>query len=370
MSNGIVFCGTRPEAIKLAPVMDAFHRRGEQPRLICTSQHDALLVAEAFEPFGVALDTVLPAPPALASLGQRAAHLLSACSEYVSDADWFMVHGDTQTTWAGAWAAFLAGRPVVHLEAGLRSYSRQQPFPEEANRRSAGLLADLHLAPTQRAAEALRSERLEGRIVCTGQTSVDACYQLLGVSGKPRREWNLDGRSANVIVTAHRRENWAEGIGAIARGIARLAATTPVNVSFVTHPNPAVASTVRRELNGVARVNLLPAVPYRRFLPMLAEADLVITDSGGLQEECAALGTPFIVCRDVTERPEAIDAGCGVLLGGTPTATALAELAASLLRQERWTAMATAPNPFGDGHAAQRCVDAIRSTFGRYSVAA
>jgi UDP-N-acetylglucosamine 2-epimerase (non-hydrolysing) len=365
MRDGLVLCGTRPEAVKLAPLIRALHRRGLRPLLVSTTQHDATLVAEAFTPFGVSVDAHLPAPPANGSLARRAAHLLAECADLVSGYPWVLVHGDTQTAWAGATAAFLNGTPVIHLEAGLRSFDRAQPFPEEVNRQSVSLMADLHLAPTELAAQRLRDEGVRGRIVVAGQTAVDAAFHLLGLSSKPKRAWNFCGQSAHVVVTAHRRENWADGVTAVAEGVRKLVQThaNGVNVTVVLHPNVVVADRVRAVLCDVQGVTLVPPLPYAAFLPMLAAADLVITDSGGLQEECASLGTPFLVCREVTERPEAIESGCG-LLAGTPHADTIAFLAQSiLLDSERWNRMANAPNPFGDGNASSRCADAIVEQF-------
>lgn len=365
MHDGLVLIGTRPEAIKMAPLVQSLFRRGLRPYLVSTGQHERRLLADALAPFDCSIDAELSAPRDGDSLAARAAHLLRECSAVTQGRPWVAVHGDTQTTWAGAYGAFLSGVPVVHVEAGLRSFDREQPFPEEVNRRAVSLVADLHLAPTALSAAHLRHERVDGRIVVTGQTSVDAAFGLLGLESKPVRRWSGGERRSRVVVTAHRRENWADGVTAIANGVKELARATAVEVMVVLHPNPVVADKIRRTLGDVAGVTLVRPMPYASFLPHLAHADLVITDSGGLQEECASLGTPFLVCREVTERPEGIESGCGLLVG-TPDPGELAGLAHALLVDSaRWEAMAQSPNPFGDGQAAQRCVDAIVERYGR-----
>jgi UDP-N-acetylglucosamine 2-epimerase (non-hydrolysing) len=360
----VVF-GTRPEAIKLAPVALALDAAGIHTDLVCTGQHHDDVVTGALEAFDLKpTDSFVREH---ADLAAYAGEALGAIARWLTEhrPDVVVVQGDTTSAWAGAWAAFLTRIPVAHVEAGLRTYDLWSPFPEEANRRGIGTVASLHLAPTPRAAANLEREHALGRVVVVGQTGVDAVYHLAARRPGSLPWFGWAGRAPRVLVTAHRRENWGDGIVAIATAVRRLVAAVPgLEVDFLTHPNPDVALAVRRVLRGVHGVRLHDPLPYASVVDRLADTDLLVTDSGGLQEDACALGIPTVVCRDTSERPEAIEAGVAVL-AGRPDADRITALALGLLTDEAaWTRAASAVNPFGDGRASQRIVDELRRLLG------
>jgi UDP-N-acetylglucosamine 2-epimerase (non-hydrolysing) len=366
MRVAVVF-GTRPEAIKLAPVAMALDDVGIHTDLIATGQHHDDVVEGALEAFDMKPTVMFERVHA--DLAAYAGEAVGAIASWLGEErpDVVVVQGDTTSAWAGAWAGFLQRIPVAHVEAGLRTDDLWSPFPEEANRRGIGTVASLHLAPTPRAADNLRREQTLGKIVVVGQTGVDAVYHLC----PDRRPGSLEfyaaaGRSPRILVTAHRRENWGAGIDAIASAIRSVAHTIPgVRVDFLTHPNPDVALAVKSALRGVSGVRLHDPMPYASVVERLASTDLLVTDSGGLQEDACALGIPTVVCRDTSERPEAIEAGVAVL-AGRPDADRIADLATRFLTDEcSWTAAASAANPFGDGQAAHRIVSELVSLAGR-----
>jgi len=272
-----------------------------------------------------------------------------------SKADYVLVHGDTLTTFAVAWAAFLQGVPVGHVEAGLRSGSLAEPFPEEANRRLTDVLADLALAPTPAARENLLREGFPAeRVLVTGQTGIDA-IRFAAARGRLPAELPP---GPYVTVTLHRRENWPL-LPELAGALARLARRFP-RLTFVypLHKNPVVREAVRPALSNLANFVLTEPLEYSQMAALLAESKLIITDSGGLQEEGAALNVPVLVVRNVTERPEGLRAGALKLAGTDPAR--LEELAAGLLNDEaELQRMAAAPNPYGDGRAAARVAAAV-----------
>uniref|UniRef100_UPI00257DD576 non-hydrolyzing UDP-N-acetylglucosamine 2-epimerase n=1 Tax=Oceanithermus sp. TaxID=2268145 RepID=UPI00257DD576 len=271
------------------------------------------------------------------------------------ESDYVLVHGDTLTTFAVAWAAFLEGVPVGHVEAGLRSGRLDEPFPEEANRRLTDVLADLALAPTPGAAANLRAEGFDpARVVVTGQTGIDA---VRFAAARGRLPAGLPP-GPYVTVTLHRRENWPL-LADLAAALARTAGRHP-EFTFVypVHKNPVVREAVRPALAGVPNFVLLEPLEFSEMAALLAASELIVTDSGGLQEEGAALGVPVAVARNVTERPEGVEAGILRLAGNEPEGfeRTLRELLADAARRARMTA---APNPYGDGRAAGRVAAAV-----------
>lgn len=355
-----ILLGTRPEAIKLAPVISEFRRRGLPFRLVDSGQHPDLLPSHLAE-FGLACDRQLPPPPRDHSLGSLAAHLLRTVTDHLEGEErpgLLVVQGDTATALAGALAAHIGRIPLAHVEAGLRSGRLDAPFPEEANRRVIDLLADWCFAPTGLAAERLRSEGVAaGRIEVTGNTVVDALEAMRHRFSPPERI--LPDRPL-VVVTAHRRESFGEPLVRLCQAVRRLTgddpATGPLEVVWSLHPNPEVRRVVEREMRGIAGVRLLPPFPYLAFLSLLASAELVLSDSGGIQEEAPSLGVPVLVLRDVTERPEGIDSGWLELVGTDPDRIVTAanrRLAAGS------PVLRGAGNPFGDGRAAERIVDRL-----------
>lgn len=355
--------GTRPEAIKLFPLLHALAADPRcDSRLCVTGQHGAM-VDTVLAQAGIVPDRDCgPVPPGL-TLDALTALMLTRIGA-VLDADrpdWVVVQGDTATALAGALAGHSRQIPVAHVEAGLRSGDPAQPWPEEGNRKAISALATLHCAPTRRAADALLAEAVApGAVHVTGNTVIDA---LRWTTERLAREPPLAGRMAAleerfagrriVGVTAHRRENWGAGLEGIATAVEALAARGDLGLIVPLHPNPAVRGPLQRRLAGLQSVALVEPLDYPDFTRLLSVATLMLTDSGGVQEEAPALGTPALVLRDTTERPEGIAAGTARLVGTDPVRI-VAEAARLLDDPAAHRAMARAHNPYGDGQAAIR----------------
>ncbi|CAB4693434.1 MAG: UDP-N-acetylglucosamine 2-epimerase (non-hydrolyzing) [Actinobacteria bacterium] len=363
-----VVIGTRPEAIKLAPLVSALRAsRRYEPVVISTGQHrellDQLLGVFELQP-DLDLDLMV-AGQGLSDLAGRAVQRIGAALTDLA-IDLVVVQGDTTTTLAGALAGFYQRIPVVHVEAGLRTFDRYSPYPEEVNRRLVSQLADLHLAPTRQAADRLLMEGVPADAVhVTGNTVVDALFSTLArrlpYSGaEARRLSEIDASADRVLlVTAHRRESWGSGMAAIADAVAALLADHPDLVAvFPLHPNPLVRDTVVPRLAGCANAVLTEPLQYADFVRLLGRADLVLTDSGGVQEEACSLGKPTLVARDTTERPEGAEAG-GLRLVGTDTATIVSQAALLLRDPAAYEQLVCRSLPFGDGSASARIVAAI-----------
>jgi UDP-N-acetylglucosamine 2-epimerase (non-hydrolysing) len=354
-----VAAGTRPEAIKLAPVHKAVQARpGWRSIWIASGQHGEMK-DRALAALDVVPDVRLEAPEDAGSLAERLAHMIAEYDRALAalNPDMVLVQGDTSTTIAAALAAFTRQIPVGHVEAGLRTFDLGAPFPEEGWRCLVGRLAALHFAPTGRSAANLRREAIDpARIHITGNTVIDALKSLpaepgaLGLPAQGRRR---------VVVTLHRRENWDGGVDRVIAALLALRDRfADVDVVFVAHANPALSTRVRTRLEGERSVTVCDPLDYPEFVALMRTAVLMLSDSGGVQEEAPAFGVPVLVLRDTTERAEAIEAGVARLVG-TDTA-AIVEAAAHLLSDaEAWNAMARASNPFGDGRAAGKIVDAI-----------
>ena len=375
-----VFMGTRPEAITLAPVVAALRADGDfRCEVVATGQHKEMFrqVAETFE---MAVDADLDVMRPDQTLAGLTSRLMEAIDGWLERGkpDLALVQGDTTTVLTSALACFYRRIPVGHVEAGLRTGNIWSPFPEEVNRRLATPLVSLHFAPTDAAREALRREAVpEDGIEVTGNTVIDA---LLMEVGRQEREPALRARIDQelgslvgadwatvpfVLVTGHRRENFGEGIAQICEAIATLAHRFPDHrVVYPVHLNPNVHVHVNRLLGGLANVKLIPPQGYRNFVALLRRSRLVLTDSGGVQEEAPSLGKPVLVMRDTTERPEGVAAGTALLVG--PRAAAIVEHATRLLTDRTaYEAMARARNPYGDGKAAGRIVERIRKFLAR-----
>jgi UDP-N-acetylglucosamine 2-epimerase (non-hydrolysing) len=368
----MLLAGTRPEAVKLAPLTLALGQRpGLRPLLVHSGQHQGM-VEQALVPFGLGVDAWLDIPPRVSG---TQAELVSALLPALDAAlrrfspGAIVVQGDTTTGLAGALAAFWLGIPVVHLEAGLRTHDLAAPFPEEGTRQMVSRIASLHLAPTEGAVAALLAEGIDHRrIALTGNTVVDA---VLAVAARdlPAHDQGLallemeiaETGGRLVLVTSHRRESWGEPLGRTLAAVRRIVAEHPdVQVLFPVHPNPAVRAQVVGELGGRARVTITEPLEYPDLVRALRLASLVLTDSGGIQEEAPTFGTPVLVLREVTERAEAIDAGCAWLVG-TDT-DLITGTAGRLLRGE----LRPSPvgNPYGDGKAAELASAAIEELLG------
>lgn len=359
--------GTRPEAVKLCPLILRMRERGEFEARVCvTAQHREMLDA-MLERFGVGADHDLEVMAADQPLNALAARILERLDPVLLEEapDFVVVQGDTTTTFAGALAGFHRRIPVGHVEAGLRTGDMAQPFPEEMNRVLAGRLASLHFAPTPRAADNLLREGVEReRILVTGNTGIDALFYVREKleSGEWRGfEGGLPAAGKKLILmTAHRRESFGDGFVRICEAVRRLAARGDVEIVYPVHPNPNVREVVERMLRGVEGVRLIEPLDYVPFVDLMRRADILLTDSGGVQEEGPSFGKPVLVMREKTERQEAVEAGAAILVGVDPdrivyTAGRLLDSA-----QERAT-FTRVRNPFGDGRAGERIVRAIHS---------
>jgi UDP-N-acetylglucosamine 2-epimerase (non-hydrolysing) len=370
----LLVAGTRPEAIKLAPVADRMAAAGLlQPSLVASGQHPEM-VAQALDAFGRTPDQVVALDRRTGSQSELLARLTEGLDELVaaSGAAAVVVQGDTTTTLAAALVAFWRRLPVVHLEAGLRSYDLDSPFPEEANRRLVGQLAARHLAPTAPAAANLRREGVPAAaVLVTGNTVVDA-VTTVAARRSPYRDPRLSAVDATatagaerlVLVTAHRRESWGPPLDGILAAVRQLVEARPwLRVVLPAHPNPAVRAQVDAALSGVDRVLVTDPLPYSDFARLLSVAHLVLSDSGGVQEEAPSFGVPVLVLREVTERMEAVEAGCARLVGTDPDR--IVKEAARLLDDSTARAeMVAAGNPFGDGRAAERAARSVAHLLG------
>ncbi|HXF83135.1 MAG TPA: UDP-N-acetylglucosamine 2-epimerase (non-hydrolyzing) [bacterium] len=363
--------GTRPEAVKMAPVVAALRASGDfRPIVTVTGQHREML-DQVTRLFGIVpdydLDIMLP-EQSLTDITTRALTGLYRVLGDVRPA-MVLVQGDAHTTFVGALAAFYHRIPVGHVEAGLRTADKYRPFPEEMNRRLTSVLADLHFAATPAArANLLREGIPAAAIVVTGNTVIDALRavqampEIPPLAGLPR----LEGRRL-LLVTTHRRENWGEPLREIYRALLELLeAFEDVELVFSVHRNPAVRRAVRAVLHGHPRAHLIEPPDYGPWVRLMEQAYLILTDSGGIQEEATALGRPALVLRDVTERPEGVAAGT-LRLVGTDRRRIVAEATRLLTDPAAYAAMARAHNPYGDGRAAERIVQALRTFFGRAS---
>ncbi len=361
--------GTRPEAIKMAPLVQALAAREGFESLCClTGQHREMLDS-VMEIFGLHADydlNIMQKQQTLSSITTRALLGMETVLEEAKP-DLVLVHGDTSTTFAGALAAFYHKIPVGHVEAGLRTYDRYSPFPEEMNRTLVGDIAALHFSPTAANAENLRREAVRGEIFVTGNTVIDAMRTT--VRGDFRFSDlalnALDFENSRVIVlTCHRRENYGQPMHDILRAVRHVVVTHPdVEVVYPVHLSPAVRACAQEELGGVPGVHLIDPIDVEQMHNLMARCHFVMTDSGGLQEEAPALGKPVLVLRRETERPEAVAAGT-VRLAGVEY-DAVVRHACELLEQpDTYRRMAQAVNPYGDGNACARIADAIAWHFG------
>ncbi|MET9022281.1 UDP-N-acetylglucosamine 2-epimerase (non-hydrolyzing) [Actinopolymorpha sp. NPDC004070] len=366
--------GTRPEAIKMAPVVRALGESATiEPVVAVTGQHREML-DQVHELFGIDPDHDLAILSAGQTLGQVTTRALTGLEPLVAEIapDAVVVQGDTTTTFAGALAAFYAQVPVVHLEAGLRTDNRYSPFPEEINRRLTTELATLHLAPTPANRAHLEAGGVAPEaITVTGNTVIDALFEVAGrrpAYTDPDLARTVDAAAATgrrlVVVTAHRRESWGEPMRGSFRAVAEVARAHPdTDFVFPVHRNPVVREVAAAELGAEPNVLRTEPLSYAEFAHLLGSAHLVVTDSGGVQEEAPSLGKPVLVLRDTTERPEAVTAGTVRLVGTDREAVrdAVTEL---LDDEEAYAAMAAAVNPYGDGKAAARSVAAIEELLG------
>lgn len=364
----LVTFGTRPEAIKMFPVVRALKEHGGfDTRVAVTAQHremlDQVLEIAGIEP-DIDLDLMQPGQ----SLDALSARIITRFGEALDaeKPDRVLVHGDTLTTMMATLACYFRRIPVGHVEAGLRSGDIYSPWPEEVNRKVTGVVSDLHFAPTQNAADALRAENVaESGIHITGNTVIDA---LLAARAKLAKEPGLAPDIAAlkqcfagkriIAVTAHRRENFGEGMQQIAGALRELSSRDDIALIYPMHPNPNVADVMQPALADLGNVALIKPLDYLNFVAMMEVSDIVLTDSGGIQEEAPSLGKPVLVMRDTTERPEGVAAGTALLVGAD-RARIVSETNRLLDDSSAYDAMSKAHNPYGDGKASERIASII-----------
>ncbi len=372
MPKALFIYGTRPEAIKLAPVIAACRQSGRLDPVLCATAQHRQLLDEINETFGLVpdfdLDLMQP-NQTLPALTARAITAIAGVLAKVQPAA-SIVQGDTTTALAGALASFYQRVPVGHVEAGLRTYDLGQPFPEEMNRQTIGRVARWNFAPTDGARENLRRENIaEAGIVVTGNTAIDALRMVVEADAAAVKSGGAGADALSAVgvpplapgqrlllITAHRRESFGAPFRDLCNGLRAAAERWPeLRLVYPVHPNPNVRAPVNALLGDHPRIHLIDPVNYRPFVRLLQAAWLVVTDSGGIQEEAPGLGKPVLVLRETTERPEAVTAGTARLVGTAP-ARILAAIADLTEHPAAYRAMASAHNPFGDGRAAERIV--------------
>ena len=363
----MLFCmGTRPEAIKMAPLIKEFQKNPSFETHVCiTAQHREML-DQVLEFFSIVPDYDLDLMTPNQSLNLLASRLFAGIDGVLETVkpDVVFVHGDTLTSTIAAWASFLRSVKVAHIEAGLRTYNKFSPFPEEMNRQITGRLADYHFAPTEGAREHLLREGVNEASVCvTGNTVIDALN--LGVSiidsGYEGTDLKMVKKIAAtdkklILVTGHRRENFGQGFENLCLALKTLASEPDVEIIYPVHLNPNVQEPVNRILGTCSNIHLIAPVDYPAFIYLMKQSYFIITDSGGVQEEAPSLGKPVLLTRDTTERPEALEAGT-VIMVGTNAEAIIRESRTLLSSPEAYRKMSVAHNPYGDGQACHRILD-------------
>jgi UDP-N-acetylglucosamine 2-epimerase (non-hydrolysing) len=361
----VIIAGTRPEVIKMAPVIRELERRADRftPTLVTTGQHREML-DQVMTGFGLKPQIDLELMEPAQSLARLTSRALVALSDLFRELhpDAVLIQGDTTTAMAAALAAFYQGICIGHVEAGLRSFNRRSPFPEEMNRRIAGCVADLHFAPTERARRHLLNEGVAAEsIFVTGNTIVDALNSLAladDFDDEQLAQINF-GKRRVLLVTAHRRESFGAPLRAICRALAAIVSEfDDVEIIYPVHLNPEVRTLVYAEIGNLRGIHLIAPTSYSDLLRLLRRCHFVLTDSGGIQEEAPSFHKPVLVLRDVTERQELIEANAGRLVG-TDTGRILEEARRLLSDAETYAAMSRVDNPFGDGRAAIRIADIL-----------
>lgn len=368
MKKVLFLFGTRPEAIKMAPVIQYFKTNSNKilTKVCVTAQHREML-DQVLDFFEITPDYDLDLMQKGQSLTGLSARILSELSNVLESyqPDIVFVHGDTTTTMIGSIAAFYHKVKIAHVEAGLRTHNKWAPFPEEINRQITGKVADYHFAPTQQAKENLILENIKENIIITGNTVIDALFwglkklkhysdtEIVNLKNK------FNGKQKIILVTGHRRENFGQGFINICNALKKIALKNPdVQIVYPVHLNPNVQKPVNEILGGISNIHLLPPLSYPAFLWLMNRSYLIITDSGGIQEEAPSLGKPVLVMRDTTERPEAVNAGTVVLVG-TNENKIVTQTEKLLTNNEYYNKMQKSHNPYGDGKASERIFDFI-----------
>ncbi|MCY1275190.1 UDP-N-acetylglucosamine 2-epimerase [compost metagenome] len=365
--------GTRPEAIKMAPLALALAADENFDAKVCvTGQHREML-DQVLSLFGIEPDFDLN----IMKPGQDLTDVTTAILQGMKGVfatykpDVILVHGDTATTFSASLAAYYQQIPVAHVEAGLRTGNLYSPWPEEANRKLTGALAAMHFAPTATSQKNLLNEGIDGnKIIVTGNTVIDALFDVIQRLDKdpdlrkkaetPLQTINLDRKI--ILVTGHRRESFGGGFERICQALLKIAQIHPeVDIVYPVHLNPNVREPANRLLNGVSNIHLIEPLDYLPFIYLMSRSHIILTDSGGIQEEAPSLGKPVLVMRDTTERPEAVSAGT-VRLVGTNTINIVRELNILLSDPDTYRVMSYAHNPYGDGQACQRILQALKAS--------
>lgn len=362
MKKVFLVFGTRPEAIKMYPVFKALNgKKGIQTKVIITSQHQEML-KQVIDIFKIPIAYDLDVMEDKQTLSRITVKVVEGMREIFLEEkpELVLVHGDTTTTFASALSAFYEKIPVGHVEAGLRTYNKYSPFPEEMNRKLADALSDMYFAPTERSKESLLKEGIdETRIYVTGNTVVDALNEIL-LNDAAHRPLFIEDLQDYIIVTAHRRENWGLPMKNICEAIDYLAKFYKRKIKFVfsVHKNPVVREVVDEILTGNENVKLIEPLDYFEFIHLLNGSKFILTDSGGIQEEAPSLKKPVLLLREVTERPEAVEAGV-VKIVGTDKERIIQSVRMLIEDVDEYNNMTTAENPFGDGHAGERIADIV-----------
>lgn len=372
MKKVLLVFGTRPEAIKMAPVYDVLEKTpGLDVRVAVTAQHREML-DQVLRLFAIEPDYDLNVMKPGQGLTEITASVLAGLKPVLEEfsPDLLLVHGDTTTTLSASLAAYYQQIPVGHVEAGLRTGNIYSPWPEEVNRKVTGAIAQLHFAPTEKAASNLKTEAVPAdRISITGNTVIDALLEVVERLEKdPEQsaafdvEFGIDPSKRLILVTGHRRESFGGGFDRMCSALAAIAKRDDIQIIYPVHLNPNVKGPVETSLGALDRVRLIAPQDYLPFVHLMRRADIILTDSGGVQEEAPSLGKPVLVMRDTTERPEAVDAGT-VKLVATDTDLIVRETNRLLDDQAVYEAMSHAHNPYGDGQASQRIRDTVLSFF-------
>ncbi|MGC8855296.1 MAG: non-hydrolyzing UDP-N-acetylglucosamine 2-epimerase [Anaerolineae bacterium] len=364
--------GTRPEAVKMAPVVHALQQAPGVEALVCVTAQHRQMLDQVLDLFHIRPDVDLDLMRENQSLAELSAAIFTHLDPVLAQTkpDWVLIQGDTTTVAITALLAYYRRIKVGHVEAGLRTHDKWQPFPEEINRRVAGIIADLHFAPTEWTRQNLLREGVpDSAIVVSGNPVIDALHYVANQPTPAEINQMLKrlGIAENslsprlILVTAHRRENFGRPLEQICRALKKLAARGDVEIVYPVHLNPNVREPVYRLLQGIAHITLLPPLDYLPLIHLMKRAALILTDSGGIQEEAPAFGVPVLVLRQVTERPEGVEAGT-LKLVGTESENIVREANHLLDDPQAYAAMAKASNPFGDGQAARRIVQALLAT--------
>ena len=365
MKKVLIVFGTRPEAIKMAPVVKAFYQSRDFETKICvTAQHREML-DQVLEFFDITPDYDLNLMKPNQNLYNLTGEIINGLKPVLEEfnPDFVFVHGDTTTTMAGSIAGFYSSAKVCHVEAGLRTFNKYAPFPEEINRQITGRIADFHFAPTEKSKQNLLAENvLEDGILVTGNTVIDALLDgVEKVKSIDNEQINILKGLVNpdkdiILVTGHRRENHGAGFLNICKALKEIASENNVQIIYPVHLNPNVQKPVNEILSDVANIDLIAPLPYEAFLWLMEKSKLIITDSGGVQEEAPSLGKPVLVMRETTERPEAVEAGT-VILVGTNVEKIVSEANVLLQDASIYERMSKLHNPYGDGKASEKIVE-------------